>query len=224
MIPSRSTLAVAAALLLAATTASAVPLANGFTGQPFLDTTLPGTTELAQPALAGLVLADVDTSFSLNGVTGYVQNRVVREFGSGTLDFYWRVVVDPTASGSGIAALRIGDFGYGYLTNADWRIDGVGSVAPTTGRLFNPATNPGGDLNFLFDGTVDAGESSYFAMVHTGATAYAETGLYDVTNAAGAITGTFDTFAPAVPEPAPSALLGLGLLTLAGLRARRQRK
>ena len=37
------------------------------------------------------------------------------------------------------------------------RIDGLGSVAPLTARLFNPATHPEGAVNFLFDPSVFAG-------------------------------------------------------------------
>ena len=83
-------LALVMSLLLGgiATTAVATPLDNGFSGQNFLDTPLAGTTSAARPELAGLVLADTDTPFTLDGVSGYVQNRVVREFGTGTLDFY----------------------------------------------------------------------------------------------------------------------------------------
>lgn len=220
---SRSALAVAAALLLGATAADAVPLSNGFTSQPFLDTSLPGTKAVTRPELAGTVLADVNTPFALNGVSGHVQNRVVRETASGTLDFYWRVVVDPSSTGVGVSALRLEDFGVGNLTDADWRIDGLGTVSTPTARLFNSANHPTGDLNFLFGGTVDGGESSNFFFLHTDATSYTETAGYDLlVGSSQSLTQVFSTFRPtAVPEPAPAALLGLGLLTLAGLRARR---
>ena len=224
MTRSLSALAAAAALLLGATAGHAVPLANGFTSQPFLDTALPGTTNAARPELGGLVLADVDTPFTVGGVSGVVQNRVVRETSTGTLDFYWRVVVDPTSTGTGVSALRLEDFGYADLTDADWRIDGLGTVHAGTARLFNPAVHPTGDLNFLFDGTVDGGESSSFLMLHTNATSYAETAGYDLlVGPSQTLSGGFSTFAPAVPEPAPAAMLALGLLALAGLRARRTR-
>lgn len=225
--PALSALALLTSLLLGgvATSARAVALDNGFSGQNFLDTPLAGTTSAARPELAGTVLADTDTPFSLDGVTGYVQNRVVRETATGTLDFYWRVVVDPdSGSGSGIEALRLTDFGYGYMTDADWRIDGSGSIGATTGRLFNPGSYPQGDINFLFASNVDAGESSSFFFLHTGATAFAQTGGYDVLNADGTFTAIASTYAPAVPEPTPAMLLALGVLTLGLLRNRRARR
>jgi len=219
---SLSALAVAAALMAGCAAAGATPLDNGFSGQNFLDTPLAGTTSAARPELAGVVLADVDTPFTLGSASGVVQNRVVRENGTGTLDFYWRVMVDPSTQASdAIHALRLGNFGYAYMTDADWRIDGLGTVDPSTARLFNPAIHPEGDINFLFGPNVAAGESSAFFFLHTGATAFAETASYDLLTGSDAISGQFSTFAPAVPEPTPAVLLGLGLLTLGWLRNRR---
>jgi len=83
------------------------------------------------------------------------------------------------------------------------------------------AIHPEGDINFLFGPNVAAGESSAFFFLHTGATAFAETAFYDLLTGSDAISGQFNTFAPAVPEPAPTVLLGLGLLTLGWLRSRR---
>jgi hypothetical protein len=224
--PALSALALVTSLLLAgiAPNAGAVALNNGFSGQNFLDTPLAGTTSAARPELAGTVIADTDTPFTLDGVTGYVQNRVVRETGTGTLDFYWRVVVDPNTDGSGIRGLRLGNFGYTYMTDADWRIDGSGTVGATTGRLFNPLVHPEGDINFLFGSNLGSDVSSSFFFLHTNASAFAETGNYDVLNAAGDFTGQFSTYAPAIPEPAPAVLLVLGVLTLAGLRRRRAKQ
>jgi len=227
--PRLSTLAVAATVLLAgiAPGVGAVPLNNGFAAQPFLDTPIAGTTAAARPELAGTVAADVDTAFAFGTLSGHVQNRVVRETGTGTLDFYWRVILDPSSTGVGVSALRLIDFDYSKLTDADWRIDGLGSTAPSTARLFNPATHPEGAINFLFDTPVDAGgDGSMFFFLHTDATNFAQTGRYDLLGGAALnLSGVFSTFAPAaaVPEPAPAALLALGLLTLAWRRTRRDR-
>lgn len=80
----------AALATLAPTGAHAVPLNNAFVAQPYLDTGLPGTTVAARPELAGVVLADTMQPLTFSGLalSGTVQNRVVRETGTGTLDFY----------------------------------------------------------------------------------------------------------------------------------------
>ena len=205
-----------------ATSAGAVPLNNGFSGQSFLDTPLAGTTAAARPELAGLVVADTDTPFSVGGVTGFVQNRVVREFGTGTLDFYWRVELDPATDGNaGITAFRLDGFGDGDLADADYRIDGSGTVPASTARLFNPASYPQGDINFVFGTPIEPGQSSEFFFLHTDAVMFAMTADYDFVTGADLIGGGGPTYAPAVPEPAPAALIALGVLTLAGLRSRR---
>src|SRR5258708_2891493 len=81
-------------LLASAFSAQATPL-NLPTGNTFsVYTTLNGTTSAARPELAGTVLADVQDRFSLDGLNGTVESRVVRENGAGTLDFYWAVSVD----------------------------------------------------------------------------------------------------------------------------------
>lgn len=191
---------------------------------PFADTVLSGTKAAVRPELAGLVLEDVLTPFSFDGVTGTVQNRVVRETGTGTLDFYWKVNVDAASTGPGVGTFRLIDFGYDNLKDADWRIDGLGTVAPTTGRLFNVAGNPSGAINFLFDSTVLAGGASRLFFLHTDATSYAQSAKYDLlTGGTQQLSGAFSTFAPAaVPEPASYGLAAVGL-ALMGVMMRRRR-
>jgi hypothetical protein len=224
---SRSTLSstVAAALLALASAASAVSLNNSFSVEPFLDTALGGTTAALRPELAGVVLQDVIQPFSFPGFSGTLQNRVVREDVAGTLEYHWRTLVDPASTGGGIDAFRLGDFGYSFLTDADWRIDGLGSAASFTARLLNPVTHPEGAINFVFEdppvppGTV----GSRFFFLHTDATAYAQTAFYDLLDGPDeTLSGAFSTFAPAVPEPS-MLLMGLGLAALGVAMRRRTR-
>jgi len=220
MQPTRLLAAAALALAAVAPQAGATPLNTAFGGGNFADTPLTGTRAVDRPELAGLVLADVDKAFTVGGISGVVQNRVVRETSTGTLDFYWRIILDPTTSANGVSALRVIDFGVDNLTDADYRIDGLGDVDPTIARLFNPAAYPTGALNFIFGDPVGNGDGSQFFFLHTGAHQYAETAAYDLLDASGTLSGIYSTFAPAVPEPSSTALFALGALTLFGLRRR----
>jgi hypothetical protein len=218
-----STLGLCAAivLVLAAGTAHTAPLNRSFAGEYYLDTALTGTTSSARPELAALTLVDEAQPFLIGAanLSGFVQISVVQE-ATGALDFYWRVVVDPQSTGSGITGLRLGDFGYDDLVDADYRTDGLGLAGPAIARLFNPAMEPGGSLNFLF---ADPVRDSYFFFLHTDATSYAKTAVYDLLVGNQVATGLFETYAPArVPEPAATLLMVVGLAGLArrGLRKR----
>ena len=220
----------ASLLVVMSAPAHAVSLNKGFVAEPFLDTHLSGTTSAARPELAGLVLEDVITPFSFGAlnISGTVQNRVVRETVSGTLDFYWRIKVDPTSTGE-VEAFRLGGFGYGNIVDADWRIDGLGGSPAYTGRVFNPVGRPDGAINFLFpDPAVQPGDpaaadtGSYFFFLHTDATHYAKIATYDLLGGPNqTLSDSFKTFAP-VPEPSSFVLMALGL-GVAGFAVRRRR-
>jgi hypothetical protein len=218
----------AVASLMAFQVAEAVPLVPGVTAA------LPGTTALAQPELAGLVLDDKLFNFTMitakGTVTGEVQSRVVRSTLEGTLDFYWRVMND-SSSKDDIAFFRVGLFNSPEY-DANYRIDGVGDRAPISAFRF-----PGSQESFVnFDFTttdpngapsaLHPGESSYFMLMDTSATTYSETATMDVASF-GTLneSQSFNTFTPSpVPEPETYALMGLGLLGMGALRSRRTQK
>ena len=200
-------LALAAAALLAACSAAAVPLV------PNVAAPLPGTTLDARPELAGAVVQDDVVPFSIAGgqITGSVQSRVVLT-ATGTYDFYWRVTNAANSAGA-VGTLRLGNL-LPSAYDADWRADGSGTTAPSFGYLFGGGE---GFVNFDFrNGTsaLEAGADSRFFFLHTDATAYDKSGFYDVTDLdQNANSGTFATFAP-VPEPASLAALALGAVAL----------
>src|SRR5688572_27412833 len=93
---------------------------------------LPGTTAAAQPALAGVVVRDALIPFSVDDGLGHtifqgtLQDRVVRENGTGTLDFYQTIRAD---AGFTIPAMlqyvSRSSFG-GWFTDVNFRTDGLG--------------------------------------------------------------------------------------------------
>jgi hypothetical protein len=206
----------AAALFAVASPAFAVPLVVG-------DNPLPGTTVALRPELAGTIIEDrlVDYSFTMGTelLTGQVQQRVVREDASGTLDFYWRII--PGDDGNlPILSFRLAGFD-GFITDGDYRIDGLGSVAPTSALVFPQP----GFVNFQFANPIGPTvDSSNFFFLHTTATKYADTGRYDIVcGPFGCTTDPYSTFAPsaAVPEPASWAMMILGFLGAGAVIRRR---
>ena len=185
---------------------------------PFGDNPMAGTSVAAQPSLAGSILEDIFAPYSFSGagatVSGMVENRVVRSTLNGTLDFYWRILPDVTSTG-GIDALRM-IWSAGVIQDADWRSDDLGNVAPGIARNFD--IRPGAAVNFLFsDPGVGPTDSSRFFFVRTDATAYDQSGFYDLLSPdISDISSQFATFAP-VPEPS---VLGLGSLALLGVLTR----
>ena len=218
-------LVLGAVCFLGVTTLAHAVALNVPTGATYSATTsLPGTTDAAEPYLSGTVLQDVLTPFAVDGITGTVQNRVVQETGTGTLDFYWKVNVDSSsATLDGLPAqideFRIGDFGIGNITDGDYRIDGLGTVAPGYVTVFNNADVPGGFVNFEFGNSpIDPGQSSNFFFLHTQATQYTQSAVYDLTASLSGAPHSIEyaTFAP-VPEPQAWALVIAGLALSAAL-------
>jgi hypothetical protein len=146
--------------------ANAVPVTPGAPAVP-----LAGTTSAVRPDLAGVVVADVVRPFSVNTGGGYfrgsVQDRVVRNYRTGTLDFYYRVYLDPSSTGSLTRVTRDGFFPGTILTDCDWRIDGLGQRAPH--QVWRNDDGQWVYFDHSYGATIHPGEQSRFVFVKTNA-------------------------------------------------------
>jgi hypothetical protein len=138
---------------------------------------LPGTTAAAQPALAGVVVRDALIPFTVDDGIGHtifkgtLQDRVVRENGSGTLDFYQTVRAD---AGFTIPAMlqyvSRSSFG-GWGVDANFRTDGLGD--PAIKPEFATRSADGTSVFYRFgNDRVDPGDQSLFYMAKTNAKAF----------------------------------------------------
>jgi hypothetical protein len=189
-------------LAAAAAAVSAAPASHAGVLMPAAEISPVGTTVSARPEFAGLVLADAirpfDVAVASGGrLKGHLQDRVVRSNETGTLIFDQRIVIDtiPAASSSVSEWQRSGMTP--VTTDADYRLDGLGSVG--AGSMQRQAS--GNQVRFKLTRLVAAGESTYFHTVLTNATGFAETGTV-VLSGPGVPAITLPSYAPSgVPQP-----------------------
>jgi hypothetical protein len=225
-----------AKLLGVALFVSPLPSAFAVVLSPGDTVALGGTTAAARPELAGLVLVDTIRPWTITtsqgNITGRVQDRVVRENVSGTLDFYTRLFVDsvPDFPGptpppfSGVQVVDRSSY-TGFNTDVDWRIDGLGNTAPSEASR----SVDGSMVSFLFgNGRVtpaDLPDGSKFFFIKTNATAFNALGLMDLGTNAGAANNfmtSFNVYQP-VPEPSSMAVLLAGLVAVCVVAFRQMR-
>jgi hypothetical protein len=187
---------------------------------------LPGTTLAAEPNLAGTVVLDdvysFDQTFSSGTYVGSVQERVVRESGTGTLDFYWRVSNTGTPGvDANLGDFRIGDFNISAAPiNLNYRIDGLGTTAPTSAERFSGIFQ--NYFNFGFADGIAPGQSSYFLLAETNATAFTQNASFDLTNVGESQVIFSGVQVSPAPEPETYAMMLAGLAVMSFLGYRRK--
>jgi len=130
--------------------------------------------------LAGTVISDRNVPIQVSGsffglpaTTGTVQERVVQESGSGTLDFYYHITNAPS-SGGNITQLTLKNFGRATVAPA-WRPDSLGTYA----ALQASRDVTGSNINIYLQ-PIPPGGSSHFILLMTDATSSNDQGTMQV--------------------------------------------
>lgn len=202
-----------------------------------VDVPLPGTTDIAEPDLAGLDLADQTISFtgldnSTGGIAiiGTLQDRVVRETLTGNLDFYGHITLTDFGNNLGaIDSIAMGSFA-GFTVDANFRTDGLGVQGPNAASR----SSDGSEVAWYFESPLRLGapggaSESLFFFAQTDARYFDSNGsarIVDYSLVNGGINPTINLsgiYEP-VPVPEPTTLAWAGLGGLAALVAARRRK
>lgn len=184
--PAMASIAAAAASAVAVAFGAFVSPASAGLVAPGGLITAYGTTAAAVPELSGTIVRDVSIPLAVDDPAGHVlfrgtlQDRVVREATTDTLDFYQQITADPTMPRAVmIDFTRQSGFASGadlFSTDVDFRVDGSGTIAPSIVRR-----QPDGSIVQLsFNGKIKPSEQTRYTFVKTDAQAFDLTGLTEV--------------------------------------------
>lgn len=183
-------------MLLLAGISIAAPVSAIPTSVTPFEIALPGTSAAAEPGLAGAVVNDTLVPFSVASATapvsGTVQVRTVRG-ADGKLSFYWKIN-NAAASKGQVSALHISGFPKAVY-DANWRKDGLGSVAPTKVQGGLSSDFKSWLYGFAFEAPIKPGESSRFFFLRSNAVAAAPSTAR--ISAGGGVSTDFAVLAPA---------------------------
>lgn len=157
---------------------------------PGITTVVSGTTAGSRPELAGVILKDELIPFEIRNnkgrviFAGKIQNRVVQSNKTGTLSFYFLVRNTSPGLPGRITEIRRDGFG-GWKTDMDYRLDGLGTIAPDS---VNCATN-GTTVGFSFGkNPITSGSESRFCFVLTEATEFDTSSMVIIANDGSKVT------------------------------------
>jgi hypothetical protein len=204
-------LAAATVALLAVVVPAGVAHARPLPPGAAIDVTDPftGVSLADRPELAGDVIFEVDQPFAGAAFSGTLTTRIVRETGTGTLDFYYRV--SPVLDSYDITGFN------GFNIDADFRTDLPDDPGPKGAQGAHRSAD-GDTVGFDF--------VNGFLFLQTDATAFDRSGTARLPDNSGDSVATLSNVAvptqapPVVPLP-PAIFAGLGGLAMAAGFARR---
>jgi hypothetical protein len=145
---------------------------------------------------------------------GTLQLQVVKETGSGTLDFYLQIF-NYSSSADAIDRLTTGNY-TGFATDVDWTNNAAVDAGSFTADR-SSADSVGFSFNTLGGGFIQPGSNSAVLFIKTDATQYTQGNVNLINDA----TASVLAFAP-IPEPSAGALVAVGVAFAVLLTCRRQ--